>query len=197
VFRVTHYLTQLGSKNTKEPVGHLFDAAKLLSRPDLSRFTSTDPLMTLRSNIGLLLRNQSITNVAQDVDVSTALLTALLFDLPWNNGVLDSSADSILDEYATFWRYITDEHLAEQAHVKPILDGHQIVAALDCAKPLIRFIQPYVLAWQLDHDDMSLSLEERQKRCSDALKAAWDAGHMVPVQQRDRGSLDQMKKRRK
>lgn len=172
---------KLGNRQTKDPVGHLYTAARLLERPRLSRFTPT-AFLTQRSTVGLLLRHSSVTNVALDVDLSNALLFSMLCDLVplCQSGSLDAdAAEAVVQEYAEFWTYVERERLLAYTQVKPLLDGRQVLEALQCDKPLISQLQPFVLAWQMDHESEA-SVEDRQAACMRDLKHAWEQHLILP-----------------
>ncbi|WFD32462.1 CCA tRNA nucleotidyltransferase [Malassezia sp. CBS 17886] len=184
-FTIAHGL-KLGTKTTKEPVAHMYRAATLLHDPALARFPGLDErLFTRKSSIGLLVRHASVTNPALGLSLANTLLFALLCDLGrcWEGGSLHPP-EAIVDEFAAFWAFAVDADLPARAAEKPLLDGNQITSLLQCEKPLIRRIQPHVIAWQLDHNEPAQPLDARQDACSAWLKDAWDAGHIVPVQER-------------
>lgn len=103
------------------------------------------------------------------------LLFAFLIEIQplWSSDsqalTLDKTAAArVADKYSAFWRAVQDWHLEALATEKPLLDGNRIHATLQCEKQLIGRIQPYVIAWQIDHADASQPLAERQDAC-----AAW------------------------
>lgn len=186
---------KLGNRTTKDPVQCLARAAALLTRPALERF-EPEPCLTRRSVIGLLLRQPCITQPALDVGLDNTLLFAMLCDLASAyddaSGTLDMArATCIVDEHAAFWAYVRDERLLAYAQAKPLVDGKRVAEALGCEMFVLGRVLPYVVAWQIDHDqdhdhDASVPVAERQAQCLADLQAAWHAGHMVPVPERTR-----------
>lgn len=201
--RVIQSGLKLGSKNTKDPVECIYHAAELLTRPDLERFPGKDEgLFTRKSSIGLLLRNANIINPRLGVTLPTTLLYSFLSDLIpcWNdNGhgleLDEEAAQAIVREYAAFWDLVETERLDQAALERPILDGNQIAETLACDRSLIHRIQPFVVAYQLDHAEPS-DPAGRAAACAAYLKDEWSAGHIVPVSER-RAPGAEKKKRQK
>ena len=84
-------------------------------------------------------------------------------------------------EYSKFWRLIQQWNLVKRADEKPALDGNAVTACLGCHPRLIARIQTFVLAWQYDQPQLDAQAEQR---CSEWLKAEWEKGGIVPLDQR-------------
>ena len=53
---------------------------------------------------------------------------------------------------------------------------------LQCEPYLIRLVQPYIYAWQIDHEDMPT--EQKQGACEHWLASEWAKGRIVPPNER-------------
>lgn len=192
--RVVAQGLKLGTKNTKDPLLCFHAAAALLRHPDPARFPRADePLLSQTSSIGLLLRNPNVTNERLGVELPGVLLYAFLCDLVplWRGDALDEDAASaVLAEYTAFWELVEAQQLRTAALARPVLDGNQIAETLACHRALLHRIQPYVVAWQLDHRD-----DPSPEACAAWLRSAWDAGELVPVEERTPG-VDKKKRQK-
>lgn len=170
---------KLGTKNTCKPVSHYYEAAAQLSRPKLERFSGGS--MSLASTIGLLVRSPDITQPVIFLSLPGVLLFSLIVDLLPYASDLDS-ASPVFEEYNNFWRFAREKHLEEHAVGKAIIDGKRIMDVLQCEPYLIRFVQPFVYAWQIDHADMLT--EQKQGACEQWLASEWAEGRIVPPNER-------------
>ncbi|WFD35731.1 CCA tRNA nucleotidyltransferase [Malassezia cuniculi] len=169
---------KLGTKNTRKPVNSYYDAANLLSRPLLDRFRGE---LSLAATIGLLVRSPDITQPSQYVSLAGVLLFSMLLDLvPYADKL--SAAGSVFDEYTAFWRFAQEHKLEQHALEKPVVDGKRIVAVLQCEPILIRAVQPFVYAWQIDN--AAVPADQQREECEKWLASEWEAGRIVPPEER-------------
>ncbi|GAK68294.1 tRNA nucleotidyltransferase [Moesziomyces antarcticus] len=201
---------KLGTKTLKEPVTAMHKCLELLplgrralsrdapaaqDTEALDRALHLSPGLSVRSRLGLLLRNPNVSNSMLQLRPQPALLLSFIGEAIelWRNSEesfnslnanLGGGQDRIVElarEYAQFWTLVQRWNLVERADEKPLLDGNAVTACLGCHPRLISHIQTFVLAWQYDQP---LSGPELEVQCSEWLKAEWAKGGIVPVDQR-------------
>lgn len=201
---------KLGTKSLKEPVASLHKCMELLplgrkvlcsEQPQqgneseaLDKLLHLPPGLSVRSRLGLLLRNTHVSNSLLSLKPQPALLMAFISEVIelWqrtdafqhDTASLESIQDQVVSlagEYGKFWYLIKQWNLIERAEEKPALDGNAVTACLGCHPRLISQIHNYVLAWQYDQPALDGDAEER---CKEWLKSEWEKGGIVPFDQR-------------
>lgn len=199
---------KLGTKTLKEPVTSLHRCMELLplgrrvlsseracSNADseaLDKMLHLPRGLSVKSRLGLLLRNQYVTNPLLQLRPEPALLLSFISELldVWQCHTdhdtttlapLEQQTTQLASDYAQFWYLIQMWNLVERAAEKPVLDGNAITACLECHPRLISQIQMYVLGWQYDRDHLGPGSEEE---CKAWLKGEWEKGGIVPFDQR-------------
>ena len=201
---------KLGTKTLKEPVASLHRCMELLplgrkvlcseqtqqgaESEALDQLLHLPPGLSVKSRLGLLLRNQHVTNGLLQLRPEPALLVPFISELVelWQRtdafyqdtatlATVQAEAVQLATEYSKFWRLIQQWNLVKRADEKPALDGNAVTACLGCHPRLIARIQTFVLAWQYDQPQLDAQAEQR---CSEWLKAEWEKGGIVPLDQR-------------
>ncbi|KAI3485741.1 hypothetical protein L1887_50897 [Cichorium endivia] len=199
---------KLGTKTLKEPVAAMHKCLELLplgrralcrdapaaqDLEALDRALHLPPGLSVRSRLGLLLRNPNVSNSMLQLRPQPALLLSFIGEAIelWRNSEesfnsLDANLGGVQDrivelarEYAQFWTLVQQWNLVERADEKPLLDGNAVTACLGCHPRLISQVQTFVLAWQYDQPSSGPALEAQ---CSEWLKAEWAKGGIVPVE---------------
>ena len=201
---------KLGTKTLKEPVASLHRCMELLplgrkvlssettpadvDSEALDKLLNLAPGLSIKSRLGLLLRNIHVTNSLLQLRPEPALLFSFIFELLelWQHHLdfnhdtstlapLQQQAVALATDYSRFWRLVTQWNLVERAEEKPVLDGNAVTACLGCHPRLISQVQTFVLAWQYDQHTLSEGAEEE---CQAWLKGEWEKGGIVAVDQR-------------
>ncbi|KAJ9474173.1 CCA tRNA nucleotidyltransferase, mitochondrial [Pseudozyma hubeiensis] len=199
---------KLGTKTLKEPVASLHRCMDLipLGRKVLSsehppagadaealdKLLNLPPGLSVKSRLGLLLRNQHVSNPLLQLRPQPALLLSFISELLdlWQChsdhdtatlAVVQEQAVQLASDYARFWQLIQQWNLVERAEEKPVLDGNAVTACLECHPRLISTVQTFVLGWQYDRDQLGEGAEEE---CKAWLKSEWEKGGIVPFDQR-------------
>lgn len=203
---------KLGTKTLKEPVASLHRCMEILplgrkvlaseqpqlgpDSEELDKVLHLSPGLSVRSRLGMLLRNQHVTNSLLQLRPEPALLISFISELVdlWHQASgetfnqdnsdlasVQEQAVKLAQGYGQLWHLIKQWNLIERAEEKPVLDGNAVTSCLGCHPRLISQIQSYVLAWQYDQPEVNADAEER---CKAWLKAEWAKGGIVPVDQR-------------
>ncbi|KAJ1023167.1 hypothetical protein NDA16_003320 [Ustilago loliicola] len=205
---------KLGTKTLKEPVASLHRCMDLLplgrkvlcfeqsqqgsESEALDRMLHLPPGLSVKSRLGLLLRNPHVSNGLLQLRPEPALLLSFISELVaiWQQGAAEgfnhdtSTLATVHDqvaglarEYGQFWQLIKQWNLIERADEKPVLDGNAVTATLGCHPRLISQIQTFVLAWQYDQPTAQGGVE-KEEGCKAWLKGEWEKGGIVPFDQR-------------
>lgn len=205
---------KLGTKTLKEPVASLHRCIELLplgrrvlcseqsqqgaESEALDQMLHLPPGLSVKSRLGLLLRNPHVSNGLLQLRPEPALLLSFISELIaiWQQGsaegfnhdtsTLVAEQDQVVRlvrEYGHFWQLIKQWDLIERADEKPVLDGNAVTAALGCHPRLISQIQTFVLAWQYDQPSAQGGVE-KEEECKAWLKGEWEKGGIVPFDQR-------------
>ncbi|SNX85748.1 related to tRNA nucleotidyltransferase [Melanopsichium pennsylvanicum] len=206
---------KLGTKTLKEPVASLHKCMELLplgrkvlcgghnqqevESEQLDRLLTLPPEsgLSVKSRLGLLLRNPHVTNPLLQLRPEPALLICLISEIVdiwqstasidlehqdiWKPAPNQTELQKLAKEYAVFWRLIKQYDLISRAEERPLLDGNAVTATLGCHPRLISQIQTFVLAWQYDQDTLGADSEEK---CKDWLRGEWEKGGIVSFDQR-------------
>ncbi|CCF48968.1 hypothetical protein NDA11_003824 [Ustilago hordei] len=206
---------KLGTKTLKEPVASLHRCLELLplgrkvlcseqtqqgaESEALDDILHLAPRLSVKSRLGLLLRNPHVSNGLLQLRPEPALLLSFISEVLviWqqqggeagfkhDSSTLDAVQDRVVvlaREYGQFWQLIKQWGLIERADEKPVLDGNAVTATLNCHPRLISQIQTFVLAWQYDQPAAQGGVD-KEEECKAWLKGEWEKGGIVPFDQR-------------
>lgn len=146
------------------------------------------PLST-KATLAMLLRDRNALVPAVDVQPIAGIALALIHDLVYADTF--ETSNRIIDAYGALVAQIEELGLFARVEEKPLLDGNAVLSLLDLKPgPMTPRIQNAVLVWQMDALQCplsDLSESERGQRCREVsqwLKEAWQAGLIVPLEER-------------
>jgi tRNA nucleotidyltransferase (CCA-adding enzyme) len=163
------------------PVAKAFDASDARYRGNLIPALA-DSSVSPKAPMALLIRQPCISSPHLGLSLPLCLLWAMVQDLSrMNNGTLDNGS-----VYVDFFCQLQEYQLLERVYEKPLLDGKEILAALEIKKASkdVQTIMKSVEAWQFSRD---ISAEEREKakmECKNWLKEEWAKGGIIPMKRR-------------
>ncbi|KAF8321615.1 hypothetical protein DL93DRAFT_2130122 [Clavulina sp. PMI_390] len=190
---------KLGTQNHyMDGIPALFDAHLHLSRPLLSRFipatslepssSSTSPSATLspalgttlRSTIGLTLREKSVRDPNTGSEWSSSVLFSLVLDLieegAWDNELNKLDEDKsrpLLEMYNAFAGKVEELNLHTAIDDPPLLNGREVCTALSISPgPQMSLINALIIEWQLSHPELG------KEECIEWLKGEQAAGRL-------------------
>ncbi|SPO40755.1 related to tRNA nucleotidyltransferase [Pseudozyma flocculosa] len=161
--------------------------------------------VNVKARLGLVLRSNSIIHSPLQLRLPPALLLSFITELVglWSGSprgfdpdtsslaAVEAEAVALARDYASFWATVRQWKLDERAEEKPLLDGNAITATLQCYPRLISRVQTAVLAYQFEHlselpsaTDRPAAAEEEVAKCAAWLRAEWEAGRIVPFDER-------------
>ncbi|KAF5392550.1 hypothetical protein D9757_002175 [Collybiopsis confluens] len=137
----------------------LFEAADILRQPDLTSEKFKHP--SERVAIGLRIRHKAVHYPDTGSHWTSSLLFSLVRELveccdSFEQGLNESAASEKIALYNKFVERVEELDLTAAADAKPLLDGGQVVTALNAkAGPWTGAVLARVIEWQLEHPNGS------------------------------------------
>lgn len=139
----------------------------------------------------LLLRDKSVQNPPLNLTWDLSLAAALVNDLlPAGASGDTSQASSIIEAYSNTVDLIVSNDLVSLSQAQPVLDGKEILAALQL-KPsrALQPIQTALFIWQVQSsiDGVLNGKDETQRKemAAEWIKTMWAQGKIISIDQRE------------